>query len=239
MSHNNYFEFKQFTVWQNRAAMRVGTDGVLLGAWASVETAGRILDIGTGTGLIALMLAQRCGAIIHAIDIEPGAYIDAMLNFSKSPWNNRLKVFRSSLEAFACNGLVTKFDAIVCNPPFFVNALKPEKAKRQMARHADSLSFTGLVHGVVRLLHPKGCFSVVLPTDSENDFIEVALHVGLHLSKITRVKPTPLKEPKRVLMEFRFEKRPFSENELTVETEQRHVYTPEFSAMVKDFYLAM
>lgn len=239
MSHNNYFEFKQFTVWQNSAAMRVGTDGVLLGAWASVENTETLLDIGTGTGVIALMLAQRCEAIIHAIDREPGAFNDASFNFSKSPWNNRLHAFSTSLEAFAHLETATQYDTIVCNPPYFVNAKKPENANRKMARHTDSLSFAELTYGAAHLLKPEGRFSVILPIESERDFKIAASNAKLYLSRITRVKPNIAKAPKRVLMEFRFGHTQLIEHELTIETEQRHVYTPEFSMLVKDFYLAL
>lgn len=238
MPHNNYFGFKQFTVWQNHAAMRVGTDGVLLGTWVNVEGVRTLLDIGTGTGLIALMLAQRCGGNIHAIDIEDGAFNDATHNFASSPWSERLSAYRSGFVEFAENP-ITKYDGLVCNPPFFSNSIKPDCKTREMARHTDSLSFSDLVQGVARLLNPEGRLSVVLPIESEREFRVEASRVRLFPTRITRVKPNPSKPCKRVLMEFAFETELFSEEELTLETEQRHIYTPEFREMLKDFYLGL
>lgn len=238
MPHNNYFEFKQFTVWQNHAAMRVGTDGVLLGAWVNVKGVRTLLDIGTGTGLIALMLAQRCGANIHAIDIEDGALKDATHNFASSPWSERLSAYRSGFVEFAENP-IKKYDALVCNPPFFSNSIKPDSKNREIARHNGSLSFANLVQGVARLLNPEGRFSVVLPIEIEWEFRVEASLVRLFPTRICRVKPKPSKPYKRVLMEFAIEAERIIETELTIETEQHHVYTPEFRGMVKGFYLVL
>jgi tRNA1Val (adenine37-N6)-methyltransferase len=236
MPHNNYFEFKQFTVWQNHAAMRVGTDGVLLGTWASVEGMKNILDIGTGTGMISLMLAQRCKAIIHAIDIEEGAVTDATHNFDRSPWKDRLTVYPSGLSNYA-QGCPTKYDGIVCNPPFFINSKKPDCKIRELARHTSSLSFSELVINAAKLLNPNGRFSVVLPIESEQQFRVEASHARLFPVRICRVQANPLKPFKRVLMELAFEAGLLTETTLTIETGQRHIYTPDFKCLVKDFYL--
>lgn len=238
MPHNNYFEFKQFTVWQNHAAMRVGTDGVLLGAWANTYNAQNILDIGTGTGLIALMLAQRSNANIYAIDIDKSAIIDATYNFEQSAWANRLSVSLNSLNDFA-QSTNQQYDVIVCNPPFFTESKKPDCKKRELARHNNSLSFEELAINAAKLLNPNGKFSVILPAESERTFKIAASEARLFASRICRVKPKPLKAPKRVLIEFMFESDHAEESELTIETEQHHVYTSHFKALVCEFYLSL
>lgn len=238
MPHNNYFEFKQFTIWQNHAAMRVGTDGVLLGAWVNINNWQNALDIGTGTGLIALMLAQRCSANIHAIDIEEGAYTDAAYNFQQSRWSDRIVPFKIELNDFLQNNS-TKYDGIVCNPPFFNNSKKPDCQKREWARHTNTLSFNQLANGAAKLLLPHGSLNVILPAENEREFRLEASHVRLFPTRICRVKPKASKPHKRVLMEFSFESEGFSESELIIETEQHHVYTPDFKALVYEFYLRL
>lgn len=236
MPHNNYFQFKQFRVEQNLAAMRVGTDGVLLGAWANVEGNNSILDIGTGTGVIALMLAQRSNANIDAIDIESGAIQDAIFNFKQSPWNNRLNATQISLQEFVGKA-GKKYDCIVSNPPFFNNSAKSAQKEKALARHTDTLNFSDLISGVAKLLNPTGWFCVILPIDTENIFRQTALRYGLHLTKITRVKPNVNKPCKRVLLQFEFEVKNIVADQLIIETETRHAYTPEFIQKLKDFYL--
>ncbi|MCF8358819.1 MAG: methyltransferase [Prolixibacteraceae bacterium] len=236
MAHNNYFQFKQFTVIQENAAMRVGTDGVLLGAWATVNAAETILDIGTGTGVIALMLAQRSTALIDAIDIEEGAIADAELNFRNSPWGERLNLFHTSLQNFQP---IKKYGCIVCNPPFFNNSLPSKSEKRKLARHATSLTFPEMIKGVAERLKPSGYFSLVLPAGEETDFIAIAANTGLILNRITRVIPRPGLFPVRVLMEFGFEETDVKADELVLETGNRHEYTPEAVKLLKDFYLKL
>ena len=236
MPKNNYFQFKQFRIEQNHAAMRVGTDGVLLGAWVKKSDYSRILDIGTGTGLLALMLAQRFNAEIDAIDIDINAINDAKQNVSNSPWKNQINVFHSSIQDFS---KITKhnYDLIVCNPPFFNNGVKPKDDKRKLARHTDSLSFSDLLNAAATVLKTDGTFNVILPLECEKEFKNFAFKQRLFATRITRIKPNPIKPIKRVLIEFQFEGELISENELTVEREIRHSYTPEFTNLVKDFYL--
>lgn len=238
MAHNSYFQFKQFRVDQNNAAMRVGTDGVLLGAWTEVENATTILDIGTGTGVVALMLAQRSSAQIDAIDIEEGAIKDARHNFEQSPWNSRLNVFHSSLQNFA-EKPVKKYDCIVSNPPFFNNSVQSAKKERALARHTDSLSFIDLIESVSKVLHPNGTLNVVLPSEAEKEFRSCANKERLFATRITRIKPNPNKPIKRVLIQFNFEGELMKENELIIETETHHVYTSEAISLLKDFYLQL
>lgn len=238
MGRNSHFQFKQFTIQQENAAMKVGTDGVLLGAWADTNHIHSVLDIGTGTGLIALMMAQRSEAIITAIEIEGNAYLDACLNIQNSPWSERIKVVHSSFQKYLINNL-HQFDCVVCNPPYFTNSIKSGTEAKVIARHNDQLPFEELVEGVSRILNKDGHFSVVLPAMAENEFRFLAANVRLFPSRITRVKPKPSKPTSRVLMEFRFEVSLKVEDELTIETETHHEYLPEFIELVKDYYLKL
>lgn len=237
MPHNNFFQFKQFKVVQNYAAMRVGTDGVLLGAWTDVTQASRILDIGTGTGIVALMLAQRnVSAHIDAIEIESGAITDASQNFINSPWKERLRLHHTSAQKFA-ETKNEKYDLIVCNPPFFSGSLQSAKTSKAIARHTCKLTFKDLIEIASKLLASKGHFCVVLPSESENQFRAEAAFARLFAAQITRIKPNPHKPFKRVVMAFAFEATLEKENELTIETDTRHIYTKEFRQMIDEFYL--
>jgi tRNA1Val (adenine37-N6)-methyltransferase len=237
LPHNNFFQFKQFKVVQNHAAMRVGTDGVMLGAWTDVGRASRILDIGTGTGLIALMLAQRNKtAQIDAIDIETGAVTDTSFNFENSPWKKRLHLKQISAQDFATTS-IAKYDLIVCNPPFFNNSLPSQQQSKTLARHTSKLTFKELVLAASKLLKPEGRFCVVLPVESEKQFRSEAALLRLLPYRITRVRSNPFKPVKRIIMAFAFEATSISENELTIEDETRHVYTKAFQELVDAFYL--
>ena len=214
--------------------MKVGTDGVLLGAW-SKAIEGNVLDIGTGTGLIALMLAQRTKiALIDAIEIDEAASKEAQNNFNNSDWKERLISINSSLQDFHPQ---KKYDLIISNPPFFINATKAPEANRNNARHTDNLSFDELLSSVNRLLADTGIFSLILPINEANHFIELALQSKFYLNRKCLVKPNPTKAAKRVLMEFSFSEKEIVEEELTIETENRHEYTKEYISLTKDFYL--
>lgn len=237
MAHNNYFQFKQFRINQNRAAMRVGTDGVLLGAWTRLNSAQTILDVGTGTGLIALMLAQRTpDARIIGIDIDENAATDAHENVQDSPWSARIHIERTSVQEFA-DSSPTRFDCIVSNPPFFNNATQAQHESRNTARHTQHLSHNALLESAAQLLMPNGAFSVVLPATEATTFRNCAAHFRLFPKRITWVKPNPSKPIKRVLFELTFECELETEDTLTIETEQHHQYTPSFYQMVQPFYL--
>ncbi|WP_039858668.1 tRNA1(Val) (adenine(37)-N6)-methyltransferase, partial [Segatella buccae] len=196
------FRFRQFSVRHDRCAMKVGTDGVLLGAWAP---GGRsILDIGTGTGLIALMMAQRFPeAHVTGIDIDGDAALQARENAADSPFAPRIEVAHSSLAGFvAAASPPLSFDSIVCNPPFFLHSLKNPDARRSVARHADSLPFADLFRGVAALLAPSGVFSAIVPAEVFEAFTAEASIAGLFVSRLTRVRTTPRKPPKRSLVAF-------------------------------------
>ncbi|PKQ61401.1 hypothetical protein BZG02_15715 [Labilibaculum filiforme] len=234
---NNYFEFKQFRVDQDGSAMKVGTDGVLLGAWANVSNTNRILDIGTGTGLIAMMLAQRTNSDtqIDAVEIESGAYQQAVNNFANCPWTSKLTAFHLSFQDF-CQASTIQYDLIVSNPPYFLNGLKAKKESRTQARHADHLPFEDLLKGVMNLLNEGGVFAVVLPVAEGEYFQRLARLTGFYLKRRISVLPNPGKPAKRYLLEFVLQKCEVQLGELIVENGERHVYSPEYIDLTKDFY---
>jgi tRNA1Val (adenine37-N6)-methyltransferase len=235
---NNYFQFKQFRIEQNHAAMKVGTDGVLLGSWFDVSRASRILDIGTGTGLIALMAAQRCKATIEAIDIDEGAIKDAAFNFSQSPWADRLHAHWVSLGNYVLQ-FPEKYDTIVSNPPYFVNGNPSENKQKARARHTGTLTYAELFRGVAGLLNPEGTFSAILPVSSLTPFKAEAANYRLFQSKLVMVKPKPSKAAARVLVEMKFEAFSEKTETLTLETEIHHEYSPECKELFSDFYLKL
>lgn len=228
------FQFKQFTIHQERTAMKVGTDGVLLGAWAEPEKASNILDIGTGTGLLALMAAQRNpGARIDAIEIEPEAAGQAKENAAASPWHDRISIHPVSLFNFTAACL---YDCILCNPPFFSNSTKTPDNGRTTARHTDTLPHEALIRSVVHLLAGNGSFYIILPTEEAEIFMRLAEAARLYVARITKVLPNPGKKPKRYLMKFTFDWIPVVTDKLVIEL-SRHEYTPEYISLTKDFYL--
>lgn len=203
------FSFKQFSLAQDRCAMKVGTDGVLLGAWA--EGGKRVLDIGSGTGLIALMMAQRFPeATVVGIDIDGAACSQARENVSSSPFSCRVDIVHTSLQDYALavgesdkDGVGQQFDSIVCNPPFFIYSLRSPDPQRALARHADSLPFSDLFQGVKRLLSADGVFSAVIPSEYLEQFSVNAYLSGFYLSRKYDVKTTPKKPVRRHLVAFR------------------------------------
>lgn len=228
------FQFKQFVIHQDRTPMKVGTDGVLLGAWARSGKAASVLDIGTGTGLIALMTAQRNRqAQIEALEIEPNAIEQARQNISRTPWAERIQLIPIPLQKYFPP---FQYDCILCNPPFFVHStLSPEQG-RTVARHSDTLPHTELIRHVARLLKKEGNFSVILPPREAEQLISFATEQSLYLQHITYVIPNPGKAVKRYLMEFITSPVSCTEDELIVEY-SRHEYSPEYIHLTKDFYL--
>ena len=198
----NSFQFKQFMVNHEHCAMKVGTDGTLLGAWAEAPTGtARILDIGTGTGLIALMMAQRFPeAKIIGIDIDPDAVNQARENVADSPFADRIMINREDATKFEDK---EGFDAIVSNPPYFVDSLTCPREQRTMARHAVSLNYKTLMHTANKLLKNDGILSIVIPTENIDDIQSLAAFEGLFVTRICKIKTTPNKMPKRQLVEIR------------------------------------
>lgn len=237
MARNSFFEFKQFRINQENCAMKVGTDGVLLGAWTPIPlSTTRILDIGTGSGLLALMLAQRTHAHIDAVEIDTLAAQQAKENFISSPWSNRLQIYETDFQSFAKNEL-HKYDVIVSNPPYFHNSLPTPNRQRTIARHSDSLTLDELVNGVAKLLQPWGYFCVILPTHESEIVAKKALLANLYCTQKTFVYPTPTSPAKRIMQLFsKKETTPLTQH-LVIEQEQRHQYTKEYSELTKDYYL--
>ena len=234
------FQFKQFSVEQDRCAMKIGTDGVLLGAWTPIENNPfSILDIGTGTGIIALLLAQRSAAEqIDALEIDENAYEQATDNFENSPWNDRLFCFHAGLDEFI-EEPEDQYDLIVSNPPFYSEDYKTDNSQRDLARFQDAMPFEDLIEAADLLLSENGVFAVIIPFKEEETFLALAAAQELYPLKITRVKGTPTSETKRSLLAFsRKSISDFPIDELIIET-ARHIYTPEYISLTKDFYLKM
>jgi tRNA1Val (adenine37-N6)-methyltransferase len=234
------FQFKKFSVEQDRTAMKIGTDGVLLGAWTPIENNPfSILDIGTGTGIIALMLAQRSHAEqIDALEIDEDAYEQATDNFENSPWNDRLFCFHAGLDEFV-EEPEDEYDLIVSNPPFYSEDYKSENEQRDLARFQDAMPFEDLIEAAALLLSENGIFSVIIPFKEEEKFLALAKEYELYPIKITRVKGNPTSDIKRSLLAFsRNEIATILTDELIIET-ARHIYTPEYIELTKDFYLKM
>ncbi len=235
---NDFFRFKQFTVYHNHCAMKVGIDGVLLGAWADISKVSSALDIGAGSGLISLMLAQRCNASIDAIDIDKGAVIQTSFNFQNSPWSNRLSIHEISLQNFS-ESCPQKYDLLVSNPPFFVNSLKNQDENRTNARHASSLNHEELLICAIKLLNKTGRICLILPVAEGYKLIEFSKTLGLFCNKLVMVYPKPDTLPKRLLIEFSLVEKCIQITELTIESQTRHQYSNEFTELVRDFYLKL
>lgn len=299
---NPYFSFKQFTVWQEHAAMRVGTDGVLLGAWcdlsscvsvvipdestdrrqpenvcpadpsqildssnrdqtvwddhvqdereksvcgaqngadAETKKVGRVLDIGSGTGVIALMVAQRTSnAQIDAVEPDSGSCEDALRNFAESTWADRLHLHGVTLQEYvSCYAEKVQYDLIVSNPPYFVDSLKAPDPVRNAVRHAVSLPFEELLDGVKTLLAEHGRFAVILPVTEGVLLEKLALERSLHCVRKCLVQTKPGVPPKRVMMEFGRKSVPLRSDLLIMETERQQEFTEEYRRLTRDFYL--
>jgi tRNA1Val (adenine37-N6)-methyltransferase len=234
------FKFKQFAVQQDKCAMKIGTDSVLLGAWCPIDNNPfSILDIGTGTGVLSLMLAQRSKAEqIDALEIDENAYEQAFDNFENSPWTDRLFCFHAGLDEFM-DEPEEEYDLIVSNPPFYAEDFKSNNEQRDLARFQDALPFEDLVEAADVLLSENGVFAVIIPFNEENRFIDLCAEVELYPIRITRVKGTPTAEIKRSLLAFkRYELSVLTADELVIEM-NRHEYTNDYINLTKEFYLKM
>lgn len=233
------FKFKEFIINQDRCAMKIGTDSVLLGAWTSLNHQPvSILDIGAGTGILALMLAQRSNAeIIDALEIDDDAYEQCVENFENSSWGDRLFCYHAALEEFT-QEIEDTYDLIISNPPFYSDDYKTENEQRDLARFNDAMPFEHLVESVSKLLSKHGNFSVIIPFKEEAHFIALASNVNLFPNKILHIKGTPDSNVKRSLIEFSFQKSNTAISELIIET-TRHNYTEHYINLTKDFYSKM
>ncbi len=231
---NHYFKFKQFTVHQEKCAMKVCTDACLFGALLPKITNGNTLDIGTGTGLLSLMLAQKNPNIkIDAVEIDKDAYEQAQTNFSESNWSGRLNVVLNDINSFKSSH---QYDFIFSNPPFFENDLKSNDNKRNLAMHSAGLGFEDLLSNVVRLLDLDGTFAVLLPFSTEIKFIEKATTYGLFVTTITRVKQSTKHSFFRSIIFFTRIQQDIAIKEITIKDEQNN-YTKAFADLLREYYL--
>lgn len=234
---NDTFDFKKFSIKQDKCAMKVGTDAVLLGAWIIPNGSKNILDIGTGTGVISLMLAQKSSANILAVEIDKQSTEQAMLNVSQSNYFSQIQVENVSIQDLAQKS-EKKFDLIVTNPPYFIDSYKSIESNRTIARHSDSLPFEELIDSVIKLLDVKGKFCLILPKNEAGIFRKMAEIKGLYLSKLLRIRTKPDKESeKRHLMQFEFKETEFSESTLVLEENESRNYTQAYKEFTRDYYL--
>lgn len=231
------FSFKQFELHQELCAMKVGTDSVLLGAWAKLPEQGRILDIGCGTGILSLMVAQRSPSLsVTAIEIDPRATLQAQENVAQSPWHERIEVINGDFTQTA-GTLGRVFDSIISNPPYFEQSLLSPDNARTTARHTTSLSYDAIFRQARDIIMPDGNISLVIPADLYTQVNHTAMLYGWGASRLTMVRTTPRKQPKRALCEWRRNHfAPCNEEILTIHTGDGE-YSDEYKTLTKEFYL--
>lgn len=235
------FVFKQFTIHQDKCAMKVGTDAVLLGSWVDTNQTENILDVGTGTGILALMMAQRSSAFIDAVEMNKESCEQAKQNASFSKWDSRIEIHCVMFQEYAAN-CQKKYQLIISNPPYFTGSLKAKEDSRTQARHNDNLPFQELIEGVLKLLHKSGKFCLILPCKEAIEVRTIAEKRGLYLSKLLRIKSKEGKENEiRHIMQFEFQPKGFSESTLYIEKNAPGIdaknYTDSYKELTKDFYL--
>ena len=233
------FQFKQFSVAQDRCEMKVGTDAVLLGAWSALDhMPNTILDIGSGTGILALIMAQRSTAeLIDALEIDSDAYEQCVHNFETSDWGDRLFCYHASLDEFV-DEIEDTYDLIISNPPFYTDHFKSRNEARNKARFEDALPFEELLTSVSKLLSVTGQLNVIIPFSEEINFISLAKNVDLYPIRILRVRGQEESPVKRSLISFTFQENKIKVSELTIEI-TRHHYTNDYINLTKDFYLKL
>lgn len=231
------FAFKQFKVQQNNAAMKVSTDGIMLGAWADLTGVKHLLDIGTGTGLLALMCKQRNQTLsIDAVELDPKAVIDARQNILQSPWSDDIKVHECAIQTFKSS---QQFDVVISNPPYFNHSLKGRDQHRNRARHTDGLSYTELLRAYTLHSHARSRLAVVLPSVEAQLFIQEAAQMGFHLHRHCEVQMTPTKPASRSLMEFTSRADATTIRSRLCVRDDAQCYTDDYIALCRAFYLKM
>ncbi|MCF6183536.1 MAG: methyltransferase [Bacteroidales bacterium] len=233
---NNWFQFKQFKINQDKTAMKVGVDGVLLGAVSHFGQAKTVLDIGAGTGLLSFMSAQKTNAEIIALEIEKDAFNQCVGNVKLNKKQDRIRVLNISFQEFY-QTTQQKFDFIICNPPFFENSEKSKNESKNVARHSDSLPKEDLVQGISKLLNFGGTFSVILPFEFEKSFEKLCSDYGLFCNRKLIVFPKSDKLPNRIIFEFSQEKYAVKTGKIVIRENDTNQYTKEYKKLTKDFYL--
>jgi tRNA1Val (adenine37-N6)-methyltransferase len=238
MPANTHFSFKQFTIHQDQTSMKVTTDACILGAYTEVQGAKTILDIGTGTGLLSLMLAQKINAKIDAVEIEENAYNQAITNVNRSIFNDQISVFNTSIQLFSESiEQQNLYDLIISNPPFFQNHLKSETESRNNSLHTDTLSFEDLLSTVLRLLSPNGTFALLLPLYESSVFEQLAILQELYIQKKLTIRHRKGSKILRIITTFGRIKKEIINEELIIKNPDES-YSPDFQALLKDYYLA-
>ena len=229
------FRFKQFEVFHEHSTLKVGTDAVLLGAWAETENTDSILEIGTGCGIISLMLAQRSSAKITAIEIDENSVAEAHKNINLSKWKNRIEIKHINLQSFASLD-ISLFDLIVSNPPFFNNSLKSKNPVKNLAKHTHNLTHEVLLFCTNKLLNNKGKACFIIPYTDYKIFTEIALINNLYCTAVTEIIPVTGKFPNRVLLKFEKIQKVLSNNSLVIR-DINNEYTEDYKKITKDFYI--
>lgn len=230
------FQFKQFNIQDENSAMKVGTDAVVLGSFINPKNTSCILDIGTGSGIIALMMAQKSSAIIDAIDIDFGSIQDANFNFENSAWGNQLNAIQTSLSGFVKQSN-DKYDLIVSNPPFFNNSLKSPSERKNLSKHTSTLSHKNLMKGVKNLIATDGIFTVIIPFDQMRSFLNIAFIEHFFCSRKLVIYPTPNKPANRVILELSSIKVNNPKEESLTIRDISSNFTEQYKSLTQDFYL--
>lgn len=231
------FHFKQFSLYHHRSTMKVGTDAVILGVWTDVEAVSEALDIGTGSGILSLLLAARCQCRIEAIEIDQASVEEASDNFSNSPFANRLFIHQADFNSFAKQNK-KRYDLIVSNPPFFINDRKSEKEHKRLARHADTLTYEQLIDGALHLLKPTGHLSVVLPYREGQQFIQLASRKGLFVQRQMLIFPRPCQSPNRMNIQLGFYQQPLQTEKFIIRNDNGS-FSSQYISTLGNFYTSI
>jgi len=235
---NSLFICKQFIINQDHCAHKLGTDSILLGSWVCVDGVKKIFDIGVGCGILSLMMAQRNKeAKIFGVEIDKDSFEQALDNYKRSPWSDRISVINTSLQKFGKNKY--KYDLIITNPPYFVNSLKSPNEKRSIARHSHTLTLREIIHFCDTHFEPNGRLALIIPISVFHYFKDILAIYSWYIYRIAKVFPNYEKPAHRVLIECGKYKAGFEYEEITIETNKRHVYTKQYAELTKDFYLNM
>jgi tRNA1Val (adenine37-N6)-methyltransferase len=233
----DYFQFKKFNVYHHKSSMKVGTDAVLLACLSPLENSEDILEIGCGSGIISLIAAQRSLANITAIDIHEDSVLQATENFKNSPWSGRINCHHISIQEFSKKE-DRKYDAIISNPPFFIDSLKSPDENRNLARHNHHLSQLELLQSARQLLKPKGILSLILPLTEGEEMIQKAIEEGFYLISRLNILPKPSKKANRIVIELSLREKENQKKQLIIR-EENNEYTNAYKELTKDFYLAL